>query len=541
MGGPLLRRLSALAAFGAGAAVAQPLGDDEHWEHRIQRGDTLIGLHARLMRAETDWRDVQRLNRVANPRRLRPGSTLRFPWALLRVQPLRGEVLHRHGEVSIERPGAAALALASGDSVAEGDLLRTGPGSSVALRMADGSRVVLQAHSRLRIQRGAQVDGRSELQLRLDDGEADTQVVPASGAAAAPRLRLRTPTAILGVRGTEFRTRVGDARTDVEVLAGAVGAAAAQATVEVGAGQGVVATPAGVTAPVPLPAPPDLSGVPPRIERLPLVLAWRDSAPQHWLAQVFGGAGDGPALLRGRFTRPQAQWSSELPDGRYQLHVRTIGADGLAGRDAVAAFELAARPEPPLLVAPRPDARTADEAATLRWARSTEAARYRVQLGADARFAVAPTLEHQLDATEQRLPLALGTQHWRVASVRADGHVGPWSDPQRITRVEPPAAPAAEPPEASEAGLLLRWRGVPGLRYQVQVARDAGFGALLVDQTTTEPQWLLRDPQPGAYHLRVRSIDAEGFSGPFGPAQVVDHVPPRPWWLLLPAVLLLLL
>jgi hypothetical protein len=542
--GILLRRLSALAAMGVGAAVAQPLGDDDHWVHLIQRGDTLIGLQARLMRADADWRDVQRLNRIANPRRLRPGSTLRIPWAWLRVAPLRGEVLHRHGEVSIERAGLAAAPLTDSDSVAEGDLLRTGDSSSVSLRMADGSRVVLQPRSRLRIQRAAQIEGRSALQLRLDDGEADTRVAPAQGAAPpAPRLRLRTPTAILGVRGTEFRTRVGDARTEVEVLAGAVGAAGAQATVEVAAGQGVVVTPAGVTAPTPLPAPPDLSAVPPRIERLPLVLAWGGATPQPVLAQVFAADADGPALLRGRFARAQAQWGNDLPDGRYRLQVRTIGADGLAGRDTAAAFELAARPEPPLLVAPRPDARTADEAMTLRWASSTEATRYRVQVAADAGFPATapPALEREGDATEQRVPLALGAQHWRVASVRADGRVGPWSDPQRITRVEPPAAPAAEPHEASDAGLLLRWRGVPGLRYQLQVARDASFEPLLVDETTADAHWLLRDPQAGAYHLRVRSIDAEGFSGPFGATQVIEHAPSRPWWLLLPMVLILLL
>ena len=55
-----------------------------------------------------------------------------------------------------------------------------------------------------------------------------------------------------------------------------------------------------------------------------------------------------------------------------------------------------------------------------------------------------------------------------------------------------------------------------------------------------EPQLLLRDPPSGTYYLRVKTIDADGFAGPFGQAQQID-VPSSPWWwLLVPALLLLL-
>lgn len=73
------------------------------------------------------------------------------------------------------------------------------------------------------------------------------------------------------------------------------------------------------------------------------------------------------------------------------------------------------------------------------------------------------------------------------------------------------------------------------------MARDAAFALPLVrDETVAEPQLLLRDPEPGTYHVRVKTIDADGFAGPFGQTQQVDVPRSKWWWLLLPAVLLLL-
>ena len=95
----------------SGAALAQRPADD-HWIYLIERGDTLIGLHARLMRPEADWRVVQRLNRIADPHRLQPGSALRIPLALLREEAASAEVLHVHGEVWSERAGAERQPLA---------------------------------------------------------------------------------------------------------------------------------------------------------------------------------------------------------------------------------------------------------------------------------------------------------------------------------------------------------------------------------------------------------------------------------------------
>ena len=274
-------------------------------------GDTLIGIAARLLAAQADWRVVQRLNRIAQPRRLQIGQVLRIPLGLL-------------------------AELVAGDGVV------TGAGSSMVIRWADGSRLLLRPDSRLRAQQ-----------------------------------KVITSSAV----------------------------------------------------------------------RLP---------------------------ARGSVTNGGSGWA---------LSVKRW---------------LASWPSRPSASAPR-TRKVADN----------------------------PTfnpLRHDLAglvATEQRLPLPVGSHHWRLASVQGAHDAGPWGDAQTGTRLQRPPPPAAQPPQASADGVLLDWSRSPrdGTAYRMQVARDAGFTTLLADERTAGPSWLLRQPQPGSYHVRVQAIDADGLAGVFGAAQ----------------------
>jgi hypothetical protein len=56
---------------------------------------------------------------------------------------------------------------------------------------------------------------------------------------------------------------------------------------------------------------------------------------------------------------------------------------------------------------------------------------------------------------------------------------------------------------------------------------------------TAQPEAALPRPGRGRYHVRVRTLDAEGIPGPYGAPQRID-VPHSRWWWLLPAGLILL-
>lgn len=535
---------------------AAPPPPPDMLDYRIEPGDTFIGIAARLLQPGTTWHPLQRANPQLHPLRLPPGGTLRIPTHLLLETAELAEVLQAHGSITLERSGEAPAALSGGERLRRGDRLRSGAQSSATLRFADGARVLLRPDSVLVIDKTVRLGpgGPVHSELGLDSGAADTQVPAAAPPARPSRFRIRTPVANLGVRGTEFRTHTDGRQTRLEVLEGTVGlrsggavAAKAGADRPVAAGYGATATAQAATPPEALLPAPDLAGAPARIERLPLALAWRGlPTAAQYRAQVFeaggaGGTGGADRLrLDGLFAQPAARWADDLPDGAYELRVRAVAASGLEGRDARMAFTLKARPEPPLVSAPAADARVGTDTIDFAWARHPQAARYRLQVADDAGFTAPRIDRHDLTATTASLALPVGSHHWRLASIRADGDQGPWGDAQRVTRIELPPPPAPEPPETSAEGVRLRWgAGKPGTRYQVQVSRSADFAQPLHDERVDTPTWLLPRPEPGVYQVRVRAIDPEGFAGPFGAPQEVE-VARSLWWLLvLPLVLLL--
>lgn len=538
----LARLLSALTASGlaAAATLAQPTQEpagEAMWAYTVKRGDTLIGLSRELLQPGIGWKRVQRLNRVADPYRLMPGSTLRFPLAWLRLEQSTAEVVFVTGTVQVERAGTPPAALTVGTRLRPSDTLVTGASpSAVALRLVDGSRVMLAPDSRMTIEQLA-LRGRSgalDTALRLEHGSADSRVVPLGN--RPPRYRIDTPAMNLGVRGTEFRVHAPSAsNTRLEVLEGSVAAgAAAGAAVQVDAGFGLLAQ-AGAQ---PQPArrlldAPELPAAMPRVERLPMRLPWAAlPGATAYRAQVLAAGTLDHLLLDGRFDAPAARWA-DLPDGRYLLRVRGIDADRLEGRDALVAFVVKARPEPPFASEPKTDARVYGERVELRWARAPQATRVRLQLARSADFAQPLLDRSDLTDTELGLELAHGGYFWRLASIAGADDQGPWSDTQRFVLKPVPASPTLESPAVDARGVVFRWRATPGASYHYQVARDAAFSDLVIEGTTQEAQAQVSEPQPGVYHLRVRTIDADGFEGPYGDAQQV-RVPPRiPWWLLL--------
>lgn len=365
------------------------------------------------------------------------------------------------------------------------------------------------------------------------------------------------------MRGTEFRTQVDPEgqQTRLEVLAGAVAAArgtaaagparrgvATAAATRVEAGYGVVLAAGAAAAPRRLLEPPDLSALAPRLERVPLRLAWAPLAGAGaYRAQVFA-VDDGNAaaagvvdrlLLDGRFPATNAGWA-DLPDGRYELRVRGIDDQGLEGRDARRAFVLKARPVPPFTREPRADARVYGESVRLSWTQAEGAAHYRLQVSDQADFATLRADLAGLAGTAHDLVLPPGPYHWRLASVRADGDSGPFGDAQAFTLRPVPPAPPVQPPQLADGALVLRWgAGEAGQTYEWQLARDAAFADLVQQQASAQPEARLALPPPGRYHLRVRALDADGMAGPWGSVQQFE-VPHSRWWMLLPALLMLL-
>src|SRR5690606_34877309 len=234
--------------------------------YRVRPGDTLFDLAVAHLKHPGDYAAVQRLNRVADPRRLAVGSTLTIPYRLLRTEPVSAKLVAFRGPVTVTI-GGARVTPQKGLELSEGAVLETGSGAFLTLQIADGSRTTLPSHSRLRIQRLRLVPLTGEIDrgFLLEEGRSASKVNPLKS--PGDRFMIRTPLAVAAVRGTEFRIAhlPNDARSALEVVEGRVANQASSGdTVLAESGSGVVTGQDGASAPLALLAPPKLlrSGAP---------------------------------------------------------------------------------------------------------------------------------------------------------------------------------------------------------------------------------------------------------------------------------------
>lgn len=513
----------------------------QEWLYTVRPGDNLWNVTADYLTRMDYWPKLQTLNGVADPEHLPPGMKLRIPVAWLKRLPTTALVLSVQGEThAVIATTRQTIPVDPGLLLQNGDMLRTGPDSNVTLELGDGSRVLLQPDSELRMEilnaygQTRFVDTR----MRLQKGRVDSQVTPRTGAGA--RYEIWTPAAVSAVRGTRYRIGMDPAAATArtEVLEGAVAFQGGRTTRMIPKGFGSLAeTGKPPQPPVPLLPPLNVAELPPVVTHVPIqfglpalkgAVAYRTQiAPNEQFETVlFDGVSSSPAV-RG----------PDLPDGDYVARIRGIDAKGLEGRDAMHHFRLYARPEPPFLMRPLHQSAVLEKGLSFEWSEPQNAAAYHFQLAEDERFAT-PLLDKP-DYASSRLtpdqPLEPRPYYWRVAVRDRTGREGPFSDPQSF-RLQP--TPRLQPPEVTAHTLTFRWSaGLPGQQYEFQLAKDADFENIVIGTRVSEPQLTLPLPESGFHYLRIRTIEVDGYIGPYGPVQRVD-VPPASYW---PAGLMILL
>jgi hypothetical protein len=350
----------------------------------------------------------------------------------------------------------------------------------------------------------------------------------------------------MGVRGTRFRVSADESGrvSRGEVLEGVVAVGSSGSTtsaskpLDLGAGFGSVVEEGKVaSAPIALLAAPDLSAAATLQERLVLRFKFADVAgATAYRGQVATDSAFNNLLADDVFKTPEAKFAN-LDDGQYFFRARAIDKVALEGSDAVRAFKLKARPEPPFTSEPKNKNKLAAEKVEFRWASSTEAGSYRFQLASNADFSKTISDERGVvfsssgSAFSPAESIKPGDYFWRVASVRPDGDVGPFGDVQSFTLKAMPQAP--NPPKEEGGRVGFSWSGEPGQTFDFQLASDAGFKNLVLEKKVSQPEIAIEKPSDaGIYYMRYRAIDPDGFVGPYSSAQTIE-VKANRWWLLL--------
>lgn len=520
--------LACSAGLGGAHHQANAAGDGSFYRHQARPGDTLIGLGQALLVRPADWPKVARLNRIDNPRRIPIGFSIRIPVALMKSRPAQGTVLAVVGEATLAPARGTAAPAQVGAAVPPGTEIKTGANGYVTVQLADGSVLRVQSATTAQVERSNHYEsaGFFASSLRLIQGRLEALVAHMTG--GEPRFEVKTPQALLGVRGTDFRITVDEAQqvTRSEVLDGAVSVGTTsrprQTTQWLAAGFGTqVDHGQRAGTPVKLPPGPDLSAVPALHERI-LVRVNLPPVPGATLYRAQVADDDAFRHVQGEVTSPTPEFRfANLPDAHYHLRVRVANAQGIEGPDAFRQFHLKARPEPPIASLPPPGGKVRATAVALAWAEQPDAGRYHLQIAQDASFAHPLHDNGFIQTTRQDVPLPVGDYLWRVASIRPDGDQGPFGDPQSFQLRAPPPQP--EPPKVDDQFLHFNWSAEPGQTFEFQLATDDAFKHLLLAKALTEPAIKVDRPdQGGRLFIRYKAIDADGFIGPFTAPQVIS-------------------
>ena len=89
------------------------------------------------------WPELKAANRIRNDRRLKPGSVVRVPFALMRWTELTAEVVYAKGAVT-----SSAGAVRPDMQLKAGDTFDTGADGALTLRLPDGSTAVFANRTR---------------------------------------------------------------------------------------------------------------------------------------------------------------------------------------------------------------------------------------------------------------------------------------------------------------------------------------------------------------------------------------------------------
>lgn len=408
---------------------------EQVWGYKIKPGDRLIDISKTYQKSPDEWKKLQQRNAVPDPKLLVPGKQINIPVADLKQGNPVAEAALVHGDVQrLDKSGQAVSKLSSGDVLRMGDTVQTGVRSTLTIRFADDSRMLVTEKSKVSLLSLLNYGktGMADTKVKVHEGGTDSQVSPQKGPAA--RYEINTPAINLTVRGTGFRVQVDEASgsTRTEVVEGLVAGNADGGQALIANGFGIIAEPGKpLGKPSQLLAAPVLDAGSGLVERMPVRFAWQplEGAQRYRLQLLATVQGNGAIIVDEVVQTTRVQWD-ELPDGDYVLRVRGIDAVGLEGANAVRVFKLKARPEPPVLTFPRHELPSTSDKIFFRWEPAPEADEYVFQVAEDASFtrvlALVPNIASQTRGVLLALPV--GRYFWRVASVTRSGDTGPYSE-----------------------------------------------------------------------------------------------------------------
>ncbi|SFG91140.1 FecR domain-containing protein [Neptunomonas qingdaonensis] len=503
------------------------------WVYVVHPGDTLWDFSIKNLKNSEHWKDLQKINSIENPQKLQPGTRIRVPLAWVKQTAVDAEVVALHGEALLTRADKSVHKVKIGDHIRLGDQLDVELASTLSVKFADGSVATVHESSRVQFNHLSQYSdsGMVDTRFRLEKGRVDTHAIPAKGAGS--RFEIQTPSAITAVRGTEFRTSVVDSDqiSRVEVLKGKVAVKGQSTSRAIPAGYGTRVEPRKAPiAPVKLLPAPVLEDIPAVVREVGWSLRWKHNlkAKSYRIELSENAAFD--QLLWSRVTENRQSILPDVVDGTYYVRVRGIDPLGIEGLSSVAKLVLDLHPSPPFLMEPANEEVFRSKVPVLRWTKSMEADAYRLQVSGAEDFSGTLLIDKntgsQVSYSAEEI-VDIGTYYWRVASISASQEQGPFSTVLQLKKAPVPQAPELSV-SSEEKQITVLLAGESGQQYQVQVSEFARFNPLLLDRIVGPSEFSF-DKSNDVQYFRVRTIESDGFAGPWSATQQIYPAQNNRW------------
>jgi hypothetical protein len=427
---------------------------EEMTEITVQRNDCLICISKKFFENPAEWRAIARANQLKDPYIIYPGEKLKVPVRLLKQLSLNGTFTFVKGDVQGSMDSKKWKPLQINEQIREGQLIRTGRESRAEIVYSDGSSTRIGPDSFVAVQKSGKT--KREGLFRRFKLEAGAMLMNLRSA-TAPLFEIKTPGAVTGARGTEFRVSYDQDRvTRVETLRGKVGVTAMQKGVLVRPNEATLVEkgkqPTDVRTMLPTPRISDLEPlyssepVSFRIENVPGAVKSRVEVAEDR---------DFIKITEETFIEPDRLFEMQDPrDGIFYARASSCDKFGFCGV-----------PSDPL--------------------------QFRIEF-------------------EQLAP------DIRVPAAGLDDSQKEWSNVPASVIIPPPAAPHLFTPEITGKSLKIMWsESGQDTKYLFEMSEDSEFRNQLMNMEVDRTEVVMPLPQTGIYYVRVYGINSQGLRGDY--------------------------
>ncbi len=502
----------------------------------VQKGTNLIRIARQYCNKPSDWKTIARINKLSSPYIIYTDATLQVPLPLLRAKKVSAKVISLKGSPLVLTRENKSLKLHKGDAVLPGQTVITRGDEYVHLVYPDNKHSRIGPESKmLLVYLMRLADNNLQAEFFLDRGKITNSIE--RKLRPNEHFRTRTPMAITGIRGTEFRVKVEDPETNIiETLKGRVALSAGGQKIFLSRGQGSKVKkgqqPTPPHALPPIPALPQLKKI---YRTLPIVFTAPVQKGIRSMHVRVTTDKKGFNTLVEQSAKPGNNFAlSSLTDGSYFLFLTAIDSAGFESRPAGPAdLHIRTNPGAPIISSPKNNRKFFTPEIKIRWLESDLADHYRIQLATDSGFTHIVEKKQTTKAFYTTHDLKPGKYFFRVQLVTDDGFETLFSTPLTWEiMAQPKLGSLNTSSKGSDDGITLRWPAMADTAgYMIQIATDKACTDLIAeDDKLTDPSYTINfQLVNGKYYVRIRSITKDGLKSPWTPPQTMTVEAESSW------------